>query len=109
MFTAGHMGEGDAKAQAYLRVGGKDYHVVAAVLMMLGLIESYLHYQEAVPVFTGEVAHRIVELLKVRSSVSRPHVKFTWLNFCSETIPSWWCRSICQKLECRCLSILCQG
>ena len=59
------MGEGDAKAQAHLRVGGKSYHVVAAVLMMLGLIESYLHYQEVVPVFTGEVAHRIVELLKV--------------------------------------------
>ena len=59
------MGDGDTKAQAHLRVGGKDYHVVAAVLMMLGLIESYLHYQEVVPVFTGEVAHRIVELLKV--------------------------------------------
>lgn len=53
------------KARAHLQVGGKNYHVVAAVLMMLGLIESYLHYQEVVPVFTGEVAHRIVELLKV--------------------------------------------
>ena len=64
---AGHMGSTDpAKAQAHLRVGGKDYHVVAAVLMMLGLIEGYLHFQEVVPVFTGEVAHRVVELLKVR-------------------------------------------
>ena len=60
------MGSTDpAKAQAHLRVGGKDYHVVAAVLMMLGLIEGYLHFQEVVPVFTGEVAHRVVELLKV--------------------------------------------
>lgn len=58
-------GTDPAKAQAHLRVGGKDYHVVAAVLMMLGLIEGYLHFQEVVPVFTGEVAHRVVELLKV--------------------------------------------
>ena len=65
--TAGHMGESDGKAQTHLKVGGKKYNVVAAVLMMLGLIESYLHYQEVVPVFTGEVAHRIVELLKVCS------------------------------------------
>ena len=42
--------------------------MVAAVLMMLGLIEGYLHFQEVVPVFTGEVAHRVVELLKVRCS-----------------------------------------
>lgn len=68
------MGEGEAKSQAYLRVGGKNYHVVAAVLMMLGLIESYLHYQEVVPVFTGEVAHRIVELLKVCPSACQ-HVR----------------------------------
>ena len=68
---AGHMGRTDpAKAQAHLRVGGKDYHVVAAVLMMLGLIEGYLHFQEVVPVFTGEVAHRVVELLKVRCRAS---------------------------------------
>ena len=66
------MGESDGKAQTHLKVGGKKYNVVAAVLMMLGLIESYLHYQEVVPVFAGEVAHRIVELLKVCSSI--PHV-----------------------------------
>ena len=55
-----------AKAAETLRVGGKDFHVVAAVLMMLGLVEAYLQFQDVVPAFAGEVAHRVVELLKVR-------------------------------------------
>ena len=54
------------KASSVLRVGSKDFHVVAAVLMMLGLLEGYLQFQDVVPNFAGEVAHRVVELLKVR-------------------------------------------
>lgn len=55
------------KAKDSLRVGAHSYHVVAAVLMMLGLLEGYLQFQDVVPNFGGEVAHRVVELLKVES------------------------------------------
>lgn len=60
------------KAKDTLRVGGHEYHVVAAVLMMLGLLEAYLQFQDVVPNFGGEVAHRVVELLKVRSCITSP-------------------------------------
>jgi hypothetical protein len=60
-------GEDRVKASTTLRVAGKDFHVVAAVLMMLGLLEGYLQFQDVVPNFAGEVAHRVVELLKVAS------------------------------------------
>ncbi len=56
------------KAKDTLRVGEHEYHVVAAVLMMLGLLEAYLQFQDVVPNFGGEVAHRVVELLKVRTA-----------------------------------------
>ena len=66
MWLAGHVEGGDrVKAKDTLRVGGHEYHVVAAVLMMLGLLEAYLQFQDVVPNFGGEVAHRVVELLKV--------------------------------------------
>lgn len=61
-----------AKAAETLRVGGKDFHVVAAVLMMLGLVEAYLQFQDVVPAFAGEVAHRVVELLKAGRTASPP-------------------------------------
>lgn len=60
------------KAKDTLRVGGQEYHVVAAVLMMLGLLESYLQFQDVVPTFGGEVAHRVVELLKVGAASVLP-------------------------------------
>ena len=98
------MSEADAaKAQAHLRVGGNTYRVVAAVLMMLGLIESYLHYQEVVPVFTGEVAHRIVELLKVCCSTclsSASHGSMTGTVWDASGFPGA-CHIV--SPECRCL------
>ncbi|BDA47885.1 probable vacuolar protein sorting-associated protein 54 [Coccomyxa sp. Obi] len=67
--TNGHVEGADrVKAKDTLRVGEHEYHVVAAVLMMLGLLEAYLQFQDVVPNFGGEVAHRVVELLKVFNS-----------------------------------------
>ena len=111
------MSEGDAaKAQAHLRVGGNTYHVVAAVLMMLGLIEGYLHYQEVVPVFNGEVAHRIVELLKVScytrlSSASHDTMTGTlwdasgFAGACNPVSPDCRCLQLRFKDQSRCITL----
>ncbi|KAK9830219.1 hypothetical protein WJX72_010418 [[Myrmecia] bisecta] len=51
-----------------LVLGLQRFHVVNTALMLLKLLEEYLTFQDLVPAFGGEVARRVVELLKVFNS-----------------------------------------
>jgi hypothetical protein len=48
-----------------LAVRGARYVVVRAVLALLRLLQDYAAFQETVPALAAEVAHRVVELVKV--------------------------------------------
>lgn len=50
-----------------LRVAGQRYHVAHTVLLLLRMLQSYMTFQEAVPLLAAETARRAVELLKVSS------------------------------------------
>lgn len=48
-----------------LRIAGQRYHVAHTVLLLLRMLQSYMTFQEAVPLLAAETARRAVELLKV--------------------------------------------
>ena len=48
-----------------LRVAGQRYHVAHTMLLLLRMLQSYMIFQEAVPLLAAETARRAVELLKV--------------------------------------------
>ena len=48
-----------------LRVGGEEFSVVDSELLLLELLEKYLHFVDAVPNLAAEALHRVVELIKV--------------------------------------------
>jgi len=59
----GGVGGGAADA---LEVGGRRFGAVGALLMLLRLLGEYLALGDAAPALAGELAHRVVELLKAR-------------------------------------------
>lgn len=48
-----------------LRISGQGYHVAHTVLLLSKMLQSYMTFQEAVPLLAAETARRAVELLKV--------------------------------------------
>lgn len=48
-----------------LRIAGQRYRVAHTVLLLLRMLQSYMTFQEAVPLLAAETARRAVELLKV--------------------------------------------
>ena len=48
-----------------LRVSGQGYHVAHTVLLLSKMLQSYMTFQEAVPLLAADTARRAVELLKV--------------------------------------------
>lgn len=48
-----------------LRIAGQRYHVAHTVLLLLRMLQSYMTFQEAVPLLAAETARRAVDLLKV--------------------------------------------
>jgi hypothetical protein len=50
-----------------LDLRGRQFHIVRTVLELLSLLEEYRKFAAIMPVFASEVAHRVVELVKVRA------------------------------------------
>ena len=48
-----------------LRVAGQRLHVAHTVLLLLRMLQSYITFQDAVPLLAAETARRAVDLLKV--------------------------------------------
>ena len=48
-------------------VGKQQFHVVEALLVLVQLLGEYLAFQDLAPMYGGDIAHRAVELCKVRS------------------------------------------
>lgn len=66
--TAAQGGEavdGSKDSSKRLAVDGSRYVVVRAELALLRLLQDYAFFQETVPTLSVEVAHRVVELVKV--------------------------------------------
>jgi hypothetical protein len=61
-FTAG--GEAEDAAEK-LRVGSQSFKTVQSQLLLVSLIKDYLGFLDTVPGLAMEVAHRVVELVKV--------------------------------------------
>eukprot|EP00884_Botryococcus_braunii_P007920 jgi/Botrbrau1/17129/Bobra.0157s0028.2 len=61
--------EGAEGGNQRLVVSGVRYVVVRAELALLRLLQDYAFFQETVPALSVEVAHRVVELVKVRRAL----------------------------------------
>ena len=57
-----------------LRIAGQSYHVAHTVLLLLRMLQSYMTFQEAVPLLAAETARRAVDLLKVTACPSPPRL-----------------------------------
>lgn len=53
---------------ATLRVAAQHFHIVHTEQLLLGMLREYLAFRDAVPAFGGDVAQRVLELLKIFNS-----------------------------------------
>jgi hypothetical protein len=68
--TTNANGHPTATSSDVLLVDGAKYHVVQALLFLLGILGDSLAFRDAVPAFGAEVAQRVLELLKIFNSKS---------------------------------------
>ena len=68
--AAAAAGGGSKAPPESLVLHGQRFHLVGTALEVLGMLEEYYGFMVAVPGFGSEVAHRVVELIKVFNSRS---------------------------------------